>query len=436
MRRNNFQIAAGYILAVLTVLFVLTAGASASSGQVIYSFQGGSDGANPYSDLVMDAAGNLYGTTSQGGGTGCNGQGCGTVFELTPTKDGWKHQVLYAFTSCQNDGCTPQTGLIFDNAGNLYGTTTTVFELSPNGHGGWTENTLHVFAYGEGSNPAGDLIFDDKGNLYGANSAEGNGQCLEDNGCGTAFELTPQSDGTWSETTIHVFTDSGSDGAVPSSRLNFDSTGSAYGVTAYGGPASCTQGSPRGGGIITGCGTLYKLTPNQGGGWTESTLYDFVRGGGFGIYPSGGLFFDKAGHLYGTSQAGGNGYGTFFELRDSQENGWQQSDLHFFYGNPDGGYPVGRLVMDREGNVFGVTDWGGANRMGVVFELRRAKVRWNERILYNFPSSGGPISPQAGLVSGSQGHLYGTTRNGGSGNGTECNIGSFTGCGTVYEVTP
>ena len=200
-------------------------------------------------------------------------------------------------------------------------------------------------------------------------------------------------------------------------------------MTLYGGTGSCHTG-----GWIAffydGCGTAYELSPDSGGGWTETILYNFIRGGGFGVFPSAGLFFDKVGNLYGTSRAGGDGYGAFFELRHFQKNGWQLEDLHFFYGNPDGQAPIGRLLPDAEGSVFGVTRYGGANETGVVFELRRGKERWKERILYDFPSTSYSISPQAGLVSDSHNRLYGTTEYGGR--GTACNAG----CGTVYEVIP
>lgn len=147
-----------------------------------------------------------------------------------------------------------------------------------------------------------------------------------------------------------------------------------------------------------------------------------------GVYPSGGLFFDKAGDLYGTLQAGGNGLGTAFQLHNSQKNSWQQNTLHLFYGNPDGANPVGRLAVDADGDLFGVTTSGGANRTGIVFELRPAEGGWKETILHSFGGAGDGSIPQAGLVLDAKGHLYGTTQYGGT--GTSCQQG----CGTVYEV--
>jgi len=423
MRRKNFWIAAGCVLTVLGLIPVFSSGAApASREKVLYSFTGGSDGWQPLSDLTIDGAGNLYGTTSRGGSAGY-----GTVFELKRTRDGWKEQVLYNFTG-KGNGELPQTGLIFDRAGNLYGTTPgNVFELSPNAHGGWTQTVLYTFNNSDGDFPAGDLAFDEKGNLYGANSQGGTGVYVcNQNGCGTVFELMPQAGGSWTETTIHVFDPNSSDGAVPSSGVVLDSAGNVYGMTLYGGTGTCNGGINGN----NGCGTIYELTPGSAGNWTETIPYSFVQGCALGIRPSGGFFLDKAGHLRGTSQAGGDGFGTVFELRRSQKNGWRQSALHLFYGNPDGTSPVGRLAVDTDGDLFGVTSSGGANRNGIVLELRPAEGGWKETIVHTFGGTGDGSMPQAGLVLDARGHLYGTTQYGGT--GTSCQQG----CGTVYEVNP
>ena len=192
---------------------VFSSDAARARYKIIYSFTGGSDGGTPLSDLTVDAAGNLYGTT-QGGGTGS-----GTVFELERTKDGWKEEVLYNFGSYQSDGIAPHAGVIFDKAGNLYGTTSqgctnhdwgTVFKLSPNAHGGWTETILYSFTNqnGDGYNPQTDLIFDAQGNLYGTTLFGGNHSqepCVGylRLGCGVVFELRPHSGGSWTEATIY-----------------------------------------------------------------------------------------------------------------------------------------------------------------------------------------------------------------------------------------
>ena len=424
MRRNCLLNCANCVVLVFGLLVAFATGASAAGKEkVIYSFQGGSDGAYPYSDLATDADGNLYGTTSGGG---CS-QGCGTVFELMRTKDGWKEQVLYRFTG-GSDGSGPQTGLTFDSVGNLYGTTpSTVFELSPNGHGGWTLNTLNNSA--NWFLPAGDLAFDAQGNLYGAASEGGSGgkSCDED-GCGAVFELAPQVDGSWTETTIHVFQPNSSDGVIPSSGVVLDAAGDVYGMTLWGGTGACRGRAFAG---IPGCGTIYELKPGSRGSWTETILYDFDRGCGSGVYPSGGVLFDEAGHVLGTSQVGGNGLGTVLELRNTQRSGWQQGILHRFFGPPDGDFPVGRLVEDARGDLFGVAYYGGANRDGTVFQMHHSKEGWKEQILHSFGGAGDGANPQAGLVFDKNGRLYGTTGYGGS--GTAC---GWRGCGTVYEITP
>jgi uncharacterized repeat protein (TIGR03803 family) len=330
MRRKSFWIAASCILAVVGLRPVFSSSASPGSREkVIYAFTGGADGGSPLSDLTIGSAGNLYGTTSHGGiATTC--VSCGTVFELKRPNDGWKEQVLYSFAG-GNDGAGPAAGVIFDKAGNLYGTTEgggsgdsgTVFKLTPNSRGGWTETVIYSFAYNgsAGQYPAVDLSFDVQGNIYGTTpQGASNGGCSEW-GCGALFELTPRSDGSWTETTIHVFTDTGGDGAIPSSEVVLDSAGNVYGTTKSGGTGSCLlEDHPFD--PTLGCGTIYRATQGSGGAWTETVLYNFVRGGGFGVFPSGGVLFDNANHLFGVTLAGGDGLGAAFELRDLQSKGW------------------------------------------------------------------------------------------------------------------
>ena len=211
MRRKSLWVAASLVLAVVGLLPVFSSGAAPVSGyKVIYSFAGGaSDGEFPGSDLTFDAAGNLYGTTEAGGPGNCT-DGCGTVFELKPSGQGWTEQVLYSFASYA-DGSYLTTGVILDASANLYGTAGgggysdgIVFKLSPNLQGGWTKSTIYSFNCQTGPcGPNTDLVFDAHGDLFGTTSVGGNSTCP--NGCGAVFELIPQSNGSWKESTVYEF---------------------------------------------------------------------------------------------------------------------------------------------------------------------------------------------------------------------------------------
>jgi uncharacterized repeat protein (TIGR03803 family) len=278
---------------------------------VLHSFdENGQDGEEPYAGLIFDLSGNLYGTT-QFGGTGLCSQegvvvGCGAVFELSPAAGGdWTETVLHSFDDNSSDGQGPLAGLIFDAAGNLYGTTQgggaynfgAVFELTPQVGGGWTEMILHSFDdLVDGAGPQAGLIFDPSGNLYGTTVFAG------PNGYGTVFELTPQAGGSWMTKVLHGFGNI-PDGGYPYAGLLLDADGNLYGTTVDGGA------SPNPGGAV------FELTPLGGGGWTENVLHSFgdnLRGGSF---PYAGLIFDIAGNLYGTTVEGGTyNYGTVFEI--------------------------------------------------------------------------------------------------------------------------
>ncbi len=323
---------------------------------VLHNFNG-PDGIEPFSGVIMDAAGNLYGTTYAGGA-----HSLGTVFELMPNPDGsWTETVLYSFGTGP-DGDSPIGGVIMDSTGNLYGTTTsrgaydrgTVFELSSSSGGGWTETVLHNFGNGDdGIAPAGSLVMDAAGNLYGATFNGGQ------NGDGTVFEVSPGAGG-WTETVLHSF--DANDGYGPSNGLVMDGAGNLYG-TAY-------QGGNLGGLVCApfGCGTVFEVSPVAGGGWTETTLYSF-NGQPDAGYPLSSLILDAAGNLYGTTSVGGNdNYGTAFKLSPGQ-GGWTETVLYNFDPNNGGTLPAGGLIMDRAGDLYGETDAGGLNGGGVVYEL-------------------------------------------------------------------
>jgi uncharacterized repeat protein (TIGR03803 family) len=385
---------------------------SARSGEVIHRFAG-ADGAFPTAGLILDSAGNLYGTAQEGGiHIKCSeGVGCGTAFKLSPTPTGWEETTLYRFCALTNcaDGSDPSGALIFDSAGNLYGTTSkggpsengAVFELSPNADGSWAETVLYGFTGGnDGAVPVGSLTFDSLGNLYG--TAMGGGS----NGLGVVFELTPQSGGTWQFTGLYTFTGR-ADGGEPVGGLIFDSSGNLYGVGGAGSP---------GGGVV------FELIPSVNGTWTESAL-------GVTSQASGSLVFDASGNLYGTDYEGGS-YGDVFELSPSTNSVWTKTVLYSFTGGHDGGWPLAGVIFDGSGNLHGTASVGGGGACrgtigcGVAFELQRVAQGWKEDALAS-PNAQDGFLPQAGLVLDSAGNLFGTASEGGTNN-----------YGVVFEIKP
>jgi len=322
----------------------------------IYSFAGGSDGCGPEAVLSLDAHGNLYGTTQVGGGA-CS---CGTVFELKRSASGeWTETTLYSFAGGA-DGSNPRyTNLVFDAAGNLYGVTEfggstlggTVFELSPQAGGGWTESVLHTFAGGasDGANPLGGLVFDTAGNLYGSASTGGSSHC-GGGGCGGVFELSPQAGGGWQEQMLYFF-QGGNDGADPDSLLIVDPAGNLYGMT--------------GGGGKEGCGTVYKLSPSTGGVWSERILHQFT-GGPDGCAPFLNMVRNVAGALYGVAEAGGaTDNGAIFQISPA---GVEQV-LFSFPGGNGGSDPRSLILNSTRGALFGITFGLGSTSSGIIFEI-------------------------------------------------------------------
>ncbi len=422
-------------LAILAVTLSMTTWAAAQwNEKVLHNFynNGAEEGWTPAAGLVMDAAGNLYGTTSAGGIFITYG----TVFELSPVPGGgWSETVLHSFNDDGTDGWTPLAGLIFDAAGNLYGTTGTggtyhggtVFELSPVPGGGWTETVLHSFGNGtDGSGPGGgSLIFDATGNLYGTTTAGGTFTCPRD-GCGTVFELTPTVGGAWTETVLYNF-QRGSDGHVPYAGLIFDASGNLYGTTQEGGTGNCLNGQTH------GCGTVFELTPAVGGGWAETVLHNFGIGND-GTYPGANLIFDSAGNLYGTTVNGGDYVGgTAFELTPAPGGAWNESVLYSFnLQGPGGAGPVGPLVFDAAGSLYGTAIQNGIYYGGTTFKLTPGVGgTWTETVLHSFNENGSDgYYPVGGVIFDAAGNLYGMTQSGGT-NG--CGIEQ---CGTAYKMTP
>jgi uncharacterized repeat protein (TIGR03803 family) len=431
MKNQGKFLASGLLTAALVAALMFGGAAlAAAQEEVLHSFGKGMDGRFPEAGLTIDSKGNLYGATGEGGA-----DGGGMVFELTPKAGGgWTEKVLHNFPSDDKDGAYPLASLVFDTAGNLYGTTEyggseasgTVFELTPEAGGKWTEKVLHSFNENgtDGYNPQqASLILDAAGNLYGTTPFGGPLGGCSDLGCGTVFELTHKAGGKWTEKVLHSFHDNGKDGYDPEARLILDTAGNVYGTTTYGGGASTY-------------GTVFELTPKAGGRWAEKVLHRFDYNGKDGVNPYAGLILDTAGNLYGTTGGGGAyTYGTVFELTHKAGGKWTEKVLHNFNDNGKDGYlPAASLIFDSAGNLYSTTNVGGASGAGcggegcgTVFELTpKAGGRWTEKVLHSFSDNGKDgVSPYAGLIFDAAGNLYGTTYFGGA-----------SGVGTAFEIKP
>jgi uncharacterized repeat protein (TIGR03803 family) len=414
---------------ILGSLIINTPLLAASSEKVLYSFcsaPGCIDGSMP-NELISDQAGNLYGTVP-----GAGVYGGGAVYELIPKNGKWTKKVLHTFIPNGKDGLDPQGGLVFDKAGNLYGTTAgggahdncnrsscgTVFELSPN-NGKWTETVLHSFNFDcNAYNPYGTLIIDKAGNLYGTT----NWCCAT--GSGIVFELIPNN-GKWTEKVVYSFPSN----PFPEPNVILDKAGNLYGTTIGGG----TYGN----------GSVFELVRGNGK-WTEKVLYSFDDI----ITNHGRLVFGQTDDLYGTSFEGGyqsclNGCGYVFKLTPNKNGTWTEEALHYFDFNSTDGYnPIAGMIIDQTGNLYGTTSGGGTYSVctklagcGTVFELTPGKNgTYTEKILHSFQENNkdGAI-PYTGLTFGEAGNLFGSTSAGGT--STSC-VFPVSGCGTVFEVEP
>jgi uncharacterized repeat protein (TIGR03803 family) len=392
----------GSVLALLCALaMVATQAAQAQTYNVIYNFSGCADGYSSTSTLLMDGAGSLYGTT-QYGGSACGTQGNGVVFRLKLTGAGWVETPIHTFNG-QNDGISPfmSGGLTLGRDGGFYGTTPfgghfgggTVFRVRPPFRActtalcPWVEDILYSFAGDGGLNPMGNVIFDSAGNIYGTTENGGSnfgtvfqltrsgsgwtesligdvggvifaGVTLDRDGnvygvnfegglgLGQVFQLTRSGMG-WTENVLHTFAQGEGGGSI--AGLFMDAAGNLYGATLY--------GSPEGGGIV------YELSPS-GGGWTYHMLHDFGRAFG----PESTLTMDADGNLYGTSNATGAGFGSVFKLMRNGDS-WTYIDLHDFGTGNDGQTPVGGVTLGSDGKLYGTTSAGGTHGAGVVWEI-------------------------------------------------------------------
>jgi uncharacterized repeat protein (TIGR03803 family) len=436
-RNKNLGRLSEAMLVAITVILVLAPGAWAQGTyKILHRFrQGTGDGLDPTAGLIFDQSGNLYGVTEFGGAADI-----GAVFALIRQADGsWKEDTLYSFLG-GTDGLYPYGDLVFDEKGNLYGTTSlggasdagTVFKLAPNSDGTWTESVLYSFCSlancTDGVSPIAGMIFDRAGNLYGTASGGGGGRF--GNAGGVVFELAPNSDGTWTESVLHTFCSLAncSDGENPTAGLIFDESGNLYGTTPYGGSGCYGRG----------CGVVFKLAPNSGGGWTESVLYSFCPFNKcrVGSSPTTGLTFDQAGNLYGTTRSGGDlacgvgggttGCGVVFELTPNANGSWKEQVLHSFRSRNGAG--PDSLRFGPAGDLYGSTVWGGdLNRClygcGVVFKLApNSNGGWKGTVLHTFVDH--PGATPVGVIFDATGNLYGTTYG-----------DQVTTFGSVFEIT-
>jgi hypothetical protein len=436
-RKKLVALFAAFALAACVLNFSIAAHAQTET--VIYNFGVLPDGQNPIGGLIFDHAGNLYGTTSAGGNSTCSGGStCGTVFELSPASGGgWTETILYRFTG-GSDGWNPNGTLLMDASGNLFGTAAwggmncgvgnfgcgVVFKLSPDAGGTWTGTTLYTFTGAhDGAVPLGGLVADSSGNLYGTTSQGGNnaGQITG----GAVFQLVPNGSGGYNENSIFTF--HGVDGAEPVSTLAFDHAGNLYGTTEAGGTANTCAS-------YFGCGVVFKLTPTSSGPWTEKVIHFFSGQNGQGPRE---VTFDAAGNLYGPTRYGGLlglcfniGCGVAYELSPNGKGGWEQTRI-FKFAKTNGWSSLGNLVLDGSGNAYGTTEMGGdltcggKNGCGVAFKLNPGSSGWSLTLLHVFGTAEADGEfPEAGVVLDSSGNLYGTT--------------TFAGldAGTVFEITP
>lgn len=379
-------------IAVLSALLIFAAHPMlAQPVTLLYHFTGGSDGGRPTSLLIFDAAGNLYGTTQVGG------PGFGTVFELSPNgTGGWNQKVLYSFKGGA-DGSSPQhSGVIFDGAGDIYGTTRyggaknhgTVYKLTRTGNK-WTETVLHSFGGSktEGCYPESGLIIDSLGNLFGTTHGCGGTR-------GTVFEMTPSGGGAWTESIIY--------GVQASfAGLTMDAAGNIFGTSRD--------------------NKLFELSPNGNGGWNASVIHVFTNSPFDGGDPQGTLVFDSAGNLYGTTVHGGaNGRGTVYKMSHGP-SGWSEQLIYSFECCSQTIYaPLGGVVLDAAGNIYGTATLG--SHYGGIFELVAQGGSYTYQKLHTFDSTG--WDSMASMIRDNAGNLYGTL------------FFSGTGQGDVFEFIP
>jgi uncharacterized repeat protein (TIGR03803 family) len=359
-------------MAIAVAALSLTGSALGAPAETVLVSFNGNNGANPYAGLIIDAAGNLFGTTY---GTASLGfmvrDTYGTVFEIAKTSTGYSSTPTTLASFNNTNGADPYAGLISDAAGNLFGTTS---------HGGDYSNCPYV------------------------------------DGCGTVFEIAKTAGG-YASTPLTLVFFNGANGARPYAGLIIDAAGNLFGTTQNGGPNDW--------------GTVFEIPKTSAGYGTLTTLASFnlTNGGN----PIGGLISDAAGNLFGTAESGGvNGWGTVFEIAKTSTGYSPPITLASFNG-ANGALPAAGLISDAAGNLFGTTGLGGANgnvldTYGTVFEIAKTSTGYGPlTTLASFNGANG-ANPEAGLIIDAAGNLFGTTKVGG---GSSC---GGPGCGTVLEI--
>jgi uncharacterized repeat protein (TIGR03803 family) len=440
MRQRLFATAGIVITFAICISAFSARSASAQTETVIHTFQsnGGGDGSSPLGGLVADGSGALYGTATGGGK-----YRSGVVYKLSPPSaqgGTWKQNILYSFMgefSGSNDGATPSGSIVLNSkSGKIYGTTQgggqygwgTVYELSPpTQHGSpWTETILYNFP--GRVEPIFGLVADAGGRLYGTTYVGGRF------GAGSVFRLLPPAlpGGPWTEGTLYNFNGSGSSSQASPLGVVVGASGELYG-------AAGSVGSVNG-------GVVFQLSPPSGGKgpWIQTVMHTFTGENGDGFQPSGCLILDADGDVYGATAAGGQfGSGAIYELITPplQGGAWTENVLYSFTGVAGGYSPVSSPAFDRNGSIYGVTQYGGISTCGdfsggcgTVYKLNPPSVEggaWTEQMLYAFTGGSDGDLPQTGVtVVGLD--IYGTTLWGGAG---YCQgSGGPSGCGTVFQI--
>ncbi len=425
MAPRRFVLVVALLAAVGFFLTLCSAPACAVTARILYRFRGGADGGWPWATLTLDQkTGVLYGTTEVGGDPACQNSfqyGCGTVFAVTPLRQSWAETVLYRFHGGA-DGAHPRAPLVHRPDGFFYSTTTTggggynggvgtIYRIMP---GTWNEQVVFSFGpYSGGWYPQGEIAFDSTGDIYGLTPNAGAGT-------GVVYEVMPSPSGPWTEQVLS------SQVSVPYAGVANDPLGNVFGADASGGAHNE--------------GSVFEVSPGPSG-WQLTDIYSFLIPCGMfcgGAIP-GDLTLRKSGDLFGFAGDAGvqacNGHscGTVFELTNSGGI-WKEKTIYAFQNLADGWAPgLGRPVFDSAGNMYGATGGGGEFGFGTVFKLSHAPGGWQKTTLYSFTGGPGGAAPIGGVVLDTHGDIFGTTYIGGNAGGKTC---KKDGCGIVFELSP